>query len=84
LQLAALAAAFANGGTLYYLQYPHTQEEVDAFQPRVKRDLNIANVLPEVREGMLAAVLYGTGRLSADPGGEETPPREDWNLRRPR
>jgi len=73
LQLAALAAAFANGGTLYYLQYPHTQEEVDAFQPRVKRDLNIANVLPEVREGMLAAVLYGTGRLSADPGGEETP-----------
>ena len=73
LQLAALAAAFANGGTLYYLQYPHTQEEVDAFQPRVKRDLNISNVLPEVREGMLAAVLYGTGRLSADPGGEETP-----------
>jgi penicillin-binding protein 2 len=73
LQLAALAAAFANGGTLYYLQYPHSQEEVDAFQPKVKRDLNIANVLPEVREGMLAAVLYGTGRLSADPGGEETP-----------
>src|SRR6201993_4907586 len=73
LQLAALAAAFANGGPLYYLQYPHSQEEVDAFQPRVKRDLNIANVLPEVREGMLAAVLYGTGRLSADPGGEETP-----------
>jgi penicillin-binding protein 2 len=25
LQLAALAAAFANGGTLYYLQYPHSQ-----------------------------------------------------------
>ena len=73
LQLAALAAAFANGGTLYYLQYPHSQEEVDNFQPRVKRDLNIANVLPEVREGMLAAVLYGTGRLSADPGGAETP-----------
>jgi len=73
LQLAALAAAFANGGTLYYLQYPHSQEEVDNFQPPFKRDLNIANVLPEVREGMLAAVLYGTGRLSADPGGDETP-----------
>ena len=73
LQLAALAAAFANGGTLYYLQYPHSQEEVDSFQPRVKRDLNIGNILPQVREGMLAAVLYGTGRLSADPGGEETP-----------
>ena len=73
LQLAALAAAFANGGTLYYLQYPHTTEDVQAFQPRVKRDLNIAGVLPEVREGMLAAVLYGTGRLSYDAGGDETP-----------
>jgi penicillin-binding protein 2 len=73
LQLAALAAAFANGGTLYYLQYPHSQEEADGFQPRVKRDLNIAGVLPEVREGMLAAVLYGTGRLSYDAGGDETP-----------
>ncbi len=73
LQLAALAAAFANGGTLYYLQYPHTPEDVEAFQPKVKRDLNIAGVLPEVREGMLAAVLYGTGRLSYDPGGDETP-----------
>jgi cell division protein FtsI/penicillin-binding protein 2 len=73
LQLAALAAAFAKGGTLYYLQYPHTPEDVEAFQPKVKRDLNIAGVLPEVREGMLAAVLYGTGRLSYDPGGDETP-----------
>jgi penicillin-binding protein 2 len=73
LQLAALAAAFANGGTLYYLQYPHTAEDVQAFQPKVKRDLNIGGVLPEVREGMLAAVLYGTGRLSYDAGGDETP-----------
>ena len=73
LQLAALAAAFANGGTLFYLQYPHSQEEAENFVPRVKRDLNIANVLPEVREGMLAAVLYGTGRLSYDAGGDETP-----------
>ncbi len=73
LQLAALAAAFANGGTLYYLQYPHTPEDVESFQPKIKRDLNIAGVLPEVREGMLAAVLYGTGRLSYDPGGDETP-----------
>ncbi len=73
LQLAALAAAFANGGTLYYLQYPHTDEDIQNFQPKVKRELNIGGVLPEVREGMLAAVLYGTGRLSADPGGDETP-----------
>jgi penicillin-binding protein 2 len=73
LQLAAIAVAFANGGTLYYLQYPHTQEEVQNFEPKVKRDLNIAGALPEVREGMLAAVLYGTGRLSYDAGGDETP-----------
>lgn len=73
LQLVAWASALANGGTLYYLQYPHSAEEVQAFEPRVKRDLNIAGVLPEVREGMLAAVLYGTGRSSYDPGGDETP-----------
>ncbi|HTZ31176.1 MAG TPA: penicillin-binding transpeptidase domain-containing protein [Methylomirabilota bacterium] len=73
LQLAAIAAAFANGGTLYYLQYPHSKEEADSFEPKVKRDLNIGNVLPGVREGMLAAVLYGTGRLSFDAGGDETP-----------
>lgn len=73
LQLAAIAAAFANGGTLYYLQYPHTAEEVQNFEPRVKRELNISNVLPEVREGMLAAVLYGTAKLSYDKGGDETP-----------
>src|SRR5690349_25136501 len=53
LQLAALAAAFANGGTLYYLQYPRTADDVQNFTPRVKRDLNIAAVLPEIREGML-------------------------------
>lgn len=73
LQLAALASALANGGTLYYLQYPHSPEEIKNFTPRVKRQLNIASVLPEVREGMLAAVLYGTGRLSFDREGDETP-----------
>jgi len=73
LQLAALSAAFANGGTLYYLQYPHSAEEVQSFTPRVKRELNIAPILPEIREGMLAAVLYGTGKSSYDRGGDELP-----------
>jgi penicillin-binding protein 2 len=73
LQLVSLAAAFANGGTLYYLQYPRTPDEVSSFAPRVKRDLNIAPVLPEIREGMLAAVLYGTGKRSFDTGGDEMP-----------
>jgi penicillin-binding protein 2 len=73
LQLAALSAAFANGGTLYYLQYPHSQEEVENFAPRVKRELNIGTILPEIREGLLAAVLYGTGKSSYDRGGDEMP-----------
>ena len=73
LQLAALTAAFANGGTLYYLQYPRTEEEKANFLPRVKRELNIGTILPDVREGMLAAVLYGTGKSSFDRDGDETP-----------
>ena len=64
LQLGALATSIANGGTLYYLQYPRSAEEQANFAPRVKRDLNIEALLPEVRDGMLAAVLYGTARLS--------------------
>jgi len=28
-----LAAAFANGGTLYYLQYPEAGQEISAFVP---------------------------------------------------
>jgi penicillin-binding protein 2 len=64
LQLGALVSSIANGGTLYYLQYPRTAEEQVNFSPRVKRQLNIEALLPEVRDGMLAAVLYGTARLS--------------------
>ncbi len=72
-QLASLAAAFANGGTLYYLQYPQTGTNATPFEPRIKRELNIAPLLPELREGMLAAVLYGTGKRSFDMGGDELP-----------
>jgi penicillin-binding protein 2 len=72
-QLASLAAAFANGGTLYYLQYPVAGEEISAFVPKIKRELNIGPLLPELREGMLAAVLYGTGKRSFDAGGDEMP-----------
>ena len=64
LQLGAMVSTIANGGTLYYLQYPRTPQEQLSFVPRVKRTLNIESLLPDVRDGMLAAVLYGTGRLS--------------------
>lgn len=66
LQLSALMGAFANGGTLYYLQTPRTEKERDNFKPRVKRHLPIQRWLPELRAGMEAAVLYGTARVSAE------------------
>ena len=62
LQLGAFVASIANGGTLYYLQHPTTPEEVAAFQPRVKRTLDIARYVPEVEDGMAGAVEYGTAR----------------------
>lgn len=62
LQLGALVSAIANGGTLYYLQHPQTLEEVANFQPKVKRQLNIAPVLPAMSLGMADVVRYGTGR----------------------
>lgn len=67
LQLAALVSALANGGTLYYLQYPRSSEEVAEFKPRVKRHLDIEGLLPELRSGMLATTVYGTARSIYDP-----------------
>lgn len=62
LQLAALMSAIANGGTLYYLQYPTSQAQVTHFHPRVKRHLDIQPYLPVVKPGMLGAVQFGTAR----------------------
>jgi len=62
LELAALISAVANGGTLYYLQYPKTQEEIDRLTPRVKRELEIRELIPEIKPGMEGAVDFGTAR----------------------
>jgi penicillin-binding protein 2 len=62
LQLGALVTAISNGGTLYYLQHPTNPEEVANFQPRVKRHLDIAPIIPELSDGMAGAVTYGTAR----------------------
>ncbi len=62
LQLGAMVSAIANGGTLYYLQHPTSPEEVASFQPRVKRHLDIAPLIPEISDGMAGAVRYGTAR----------------------
>ena len=62
LQLASMVAVFANGGTLYYLQYPRSEEEVASFQPKVKRQLDIAKFVPQIKPGMNDAVEFGTAR----------------------
>jgi cell division protein FtsI/penicillin-binding protein 2 len=62
LQLAAWMSALANGGTLYYLQYPRTAEESANFTPKVKRRLDIGPHMTAVRPGLLGAVEYGTAR----------------------
>jgi penicillin-binding protein 2 len=62
LQLGALVAAIANGGTLYYLQHPENSFELAAFEPKVKRTLDIAPLIPEISVGMEGAVQYGTAR----------------------
>ena len=62
LQLGALVSAIANGGTLYYLQHPTTPDQALSLQPRIKRTLDIHNLIPEIQDGMQAAVEYGTAR----------------------
>src|SRR5438874_10404784 len=62
LQLGAMVSAIANGGTLYYLQHPASPEEIVGFQPRIKRQLDIAPLIPEIAYGMMGAVEYGTAR----------------------
>jgi penicillin-binding protein 2 len=71
LQLASLVSTLANGGTMYYLQYPRTLAEQQAFAPRVKRRLDIEPLLPDIRDGMLAAVLYGTAHRGYLGEGEQ-------------
>jgi penicillin-binding protein 2 len=65
LQLTAMLSAIANGGTLYYLQYPRSEAEAEAFVPRIKRQLAIQDAIPDVKPGLLGAVEYGTGRKAA-------------------
>ena len=68
LQLAALMSAIANGGTLYYLQYPRDQQEAHNLVPRVKRRLEIGSLIPVVETGMRGAVEFGTAHRARDDG----------------
>jgi penicillin-binding protein 2 len=71
LELASLVATLANGGTMYYLQYPRSDEAIRDFAPRVKHQLSIEPYVSDIREGMQAAVLYGTAKSSYDHEGEQ-------------
>jgi penicillin-binding protein 2 len=68
LQLAALMSAVANGGTLYYLQYPRSQAEVQQLIPRVKRRLEIGDLIPVIKLGMRGAVEFGTAHRAREDG----------------
>jgi penicillin-binding protein 2 len=68
LEMAGLMGAVANGGTLYYLQYPKSQQLAGEMIPQVKRRLDIDNLIPEIKPGMMGAVEYGTARrIGFDP-----------------
>jgi penicillin-binding protein 2 len=63
LELAALLSSIANGGTMYYLQYPRNGAQIEEFAPKVKRKLEVApNAIADLRVGMRGAVDYGTAR----------------------
>jgi cell division protein FtsI/penicillin-binding protein 2 len=66
LELAAILSAIANGGALYYLQYPRSQEEAAHIAPQVKRQLDLApGAIDDIKMGMRGAVDYGTARSAA-------------------
>jgi cell division protein FtsI/penicillin-binding protein 2 len=61
LELAALISSIANGGTLYYLQYPRNDEDVFRFAPKVKRTLELdPQNFADLKVGMRGAVDFGT------------------------
>jgi beta-lactamase class D len=62
LELAALMAAVANGGTLYWLQYPTSPLQNSNFTPQIKRMLDIQPLIDQVKPGLKGAVDYGTAR----------------------
>ncbi len=63
LQLSSILTMVANGGTMYYLQYPRSQAEVETFIPQVRRRLdNLEPAFAEIRPGMQGAIEFGSAR----------------------
>jgi len=65
LQLTAMVSAIANGGSLYWLQHPRSQEEAERLVPRLKRRIELAARFEDILPGMMGAVEYGTARRAA-------------------
>jgi cell division protein FtsI/penicillin-binding protein 2 len=62
LEFAAIMGSIANGGTLYWMQYPKSKEEIKDFHPEVKRHLDIQSLIPDIKPGMKGAVDFGTAK----------------------
>src|SRR4051812_40505251 len=58
LELTSIISTIANGGTMYYLQYPKSQDEVKGLVPRIKRTLEIGSFIPQLKAGMMGAVEF--------------------------
>ena len=68
IQLANMASAIANGGSLLVPHLPRTPEETYQFKTEVRRRLDVPEEhLRRVIPGMIGAVSYGTGRGANDP-----------------
>ena len=72
LELTSIIATVADKGTMYYLQYPHSQEEVDKLVPRIKRQLDLGELTESIKPGMMGAVEYGTARRAGYSNLDET------------
>lgn len=67
-QLANMASAIGNGGTLLVPHLPRTPQEGVRFKTEVRRRLNVPQEhLQRLLPGMIGAVTYGTGRSANDP-----------------
>lgn len=66
LQLASILTSIANGGTMYYLQYPRTQAEIETFSPQVRRRIDrLDTAIQEIKPGMQGAIEFGSARRAA-------------------
>lgn len=71
LQLSALLSMIANKGTMLWLQYPRTKTDLDAFTPRIKRQMDLSKIVDQIRPGMEGAVEFGSARRARAAAGDD-------------